>query len=78
MIYSGALLTDRGAAWSENGIDWRRDGDRPAITKASFPTGTNAWDAALVARGSTVDHYLEIGSTTGDGTKVYRAVAELP
>ena len=78
MVYSGALLTDRGVAWSNDGIEWRRDGERPAITKASFPTGTNAWDAALVARGDSVDYYLEIGSTTGDGTKVYRAVAALP
>ena len=76
MVYSGALLTDRGAAWSDDGVDWRRDGDRPTISKATFPTGTNAWDAALIAHDDSVDYLLEIGSTAG--TKVYRAVADLP
>ena len=77
MVYSGALLTDRGAAWSQDGITWRRDGERPVITKAAFPTGTNSWDAALVAREGAVDYFLEIGSTNGE-TKVYRATAPLP
>jgi hypothetical protein len=77
MVYSGALLTDRGAAWSQDGRTWRRDGEQPVISKAGFPTGTNSWDAALVARDGAVDYYLEIGATSG-GTKVYRASASLP
>ena len=77
MVYSGGLLTDRGAAWSQDGITWQRDGEKPVISKAGFPTGTNAWDAALAARDGVVDYYLEIGSSNG-GTKVYHAMAALP
>jgi hypothetical protein len=76
MVYSGAVLTDRGAAWSQDGIMWQRDGEEPVISKADFPTGTNAWDAALVARDGAVDYFLEIGAT--NATKVYRATAPLP
>lgn len=76
MIYSGALLTDRGAAWSKDGITWQRDGDAPVISKAGFPTGSNSWDAAIVARDGAVDYYLEIGAT--NATKVYRATAAIP
>ena len=49
MVYSGRQLTDRGVAWSEDGLTWRKDGTEPVITAADFPVAGGAWDAALIA-----------------------------
>ena len=80
MVYAGDDLTDRGVAWSaDDGVTWRRDADRPAITQGNFPIDGRAWDAALVVRDGTLVYYLEIGTASGpEGTQVYRATAELP
>jgi predicted GH43/DUF377 family glycosyl hydrolase len=79
MIYAGGQLTDRGMAWSDDGLIWRKVGDGPAITAASFPVTGGAWDAALLAQDNRLVYYLEIGGgTTATGTLVYRAVADLP
>jgi predicted GH43/DUF377 family glycosyl hydrolase len=79
MVYAGGLLTDRGLAWSADGISWQRDGELPVITRDAFPISGNAWDAALVYRDGALDYYLEIGSATGtSGTQVYLATAALP
>jgi hypothetical protein len=78
MVYAGAVLTDRGIAWSDDGITWRRDGDRPAITRATFPINASAWDAALIDRAGSAVYFLELGAGTGAGTtSIYRAVAPL-
>ena len=79
MLYAGALLTTRGAAFSEDGIEWRRDGDAPVITDEDFPVDGRAWDCALVNRDGTLTYYLEIGIAAASiGTQIYRATAELP
>lgn len=79
MVYAGALLTDRGVAWSTDGLTWERDGDAPAITREDFPVAGRAWDAALLFRDGALHYYLEIGTASGPaGTQVYRSVAPLP
>jgi len=78
MVYAGADLTDRGIAWSRDGVVWNRAGDQPAITQADFPVDGRAWDAALLYRSGELIYYLEIGTIGPEGTEVYRAVAELP
>jgi predicted GH43/DUF377 family glycosyl hydrolase len=79
MIYAGGDLTDRGVAYSSDGITWTRDGELPAITRDDFPVDGRCWDAALVARDGRLDYYLEIGTATASrGTQVYLASAELP
>jgi predicted GH43/DUF377 family glycosyl hydrolase len=78
MVYAGAILTDRGVAWSSDGLTWTRDGDLPAISQETFPIAGRAWDAALIYRDGLLQYFLEIGGTGGTGTNVYRAVAELP
>lgn len=78
LVYAGAQLTDRGVAWSTDGVTWTRDGDAPAISQETFPIAGRSWDAAIIYRDGLVQYYLEIGGTGGTGTNVYRAVAELP
>jgi predicted GH43/DUF377 family glycosyl hydrolase len=80
MVYAGGRLTDRGLAWSEDGITWRRDGEAPVITRETFPINGNAWDAALVYHDGALHYYLEIGSASGAtaSTDVYLATAPLP
>jgi hypothetical protein len=79
MVYSGRQLTDRGVAWSDDGLTWRKDGAAPAITAADFPVAGGAWDAALIAEAGQLVYFLEIGGgTPTTGTLVYRAVAPVP
>jgi predicted GH43/DUF377 family glycosyl hydrolase len=80
MVYAGGRLTERGLAWSDDGVAWQRDGERPVITRDGLPTGVAAWDAALVARDGRLHYYLEIGSASGASasTEVYLATAALP
>ncbi len=79
MVYAGSDLTDRGLAFSDDGVTWTRDGELPAITQDDFPVDGRCWDAALVYRDGTLDYYLEIGTATASkGTQVYLASAELP
>lgn len=79
MVYSGRQLTDRGVAWSDDGLTWRKDGAEPVITAADFPVAGGAWDAALIADAGRLVYYLEIGGgTPTTGTLIYRAVASLP
>lgn len=79
MVYAGGRLTERGVAWSSDGVRWARAGSGPAITADDLPVAGQAWDAALIRRGSTLEYYLEIGTATGTaGTQVYRFVADLP
>jgi predicted GH43/DUF377 family glycosyl hydrolase len=79
MVYSGSDLTDRGVAFSRDGIAWERDGDAPAITMEGFPVDGRSWDAALVHRDGVLTYYLEIGvATSATGTEIYRATAQLP
>jgi predicted GH43/DUF377 family glycosyl hydrolase len=80
MVYAGGRLTDRGLAWSEDGVTWQRDGELPVITRESFPISGSAWDAALVYRDGALDYYLEIGSASGveASTDIYLASAPLP
>jgi len=80
MVYAGGQLTDRGLAWSEDGISWQRDGELPVITRDSYPISGNAWDAALVYRDGALDYYLEIGSASGanPSTDVFLATAAVP
>ena len=79
MVYAGGRLTDRGLAWSEDGVDWQRDGELPVITRETFPISGSAWDAALVYRDGSLDYYLEIGSASGAdaSTDVYLAQAPI-
>jgi predicted GH43/DUF377 family glycosyl hydrolase len=79
MVYSGGQLTDRGLAWSDDGITWRRDGESPVIDQGDFPVDGRAWDAALLERDGQLLYYLEIGSASGtSGTQVYLARASIP
>lgn len=79
MVYAGGRLTDRGLAWSTDGITWQRDGAGPVISQDRFPVEGKAWDAALIARNGALDYYLEIGSPSGSaGTNDYLATAPLP
>ena len=79
MVYSGTDLTDRGVAFSTDGLTWQRDGEAPAITMEGFPVDGRSWDAALIERDGVLTYYLEIGTATASiGTEVYRATAPLP
>jgi predicted GH43/DUF377 family glycosyl hydrolase len=80
MVYSGADLTDRGVATSNDGVTWERDGDLPVITQEDFPVSGRCWDASLLFRDGVLHYILEIGSGTasGGGTELYLASAELP
>lgn len=79
MVYAGSDLTDRGLAFSDDGISWTRDGELPAISRDDFPVDGRCWDAALVYRDGSLDYYLEIGTATAStGTQVYLASADLP
>jgi predicted GH43/DUF377 family glycosyl hydrolase len=78
MVYAGGILTDRGLAWSDDGITWRKDGDAPVITDDAFPVSGRAWDAALIQRDGMLVYYLEIGVAVREsGTQVFRATASL-
>lgn len=79
MVYAGGHLTDRGLAWSDDGLSWRRDGGAPVINQDRFPIDGKAWDAALLYRNGALAYYLEIGSASGAaGTNDYLATAPLP
>ena len=79
MVYSGSDLTDRGVAFSTDGITWERDGEAPAITMEGFPVDGRSWDAALIHRDGVLTYYLEIGTATASiGTEIYRATAPVP
>lgn len=79
MVYAGSDLTDRGLAFSDDGVTWTRDGELPVITQDDFPVDGRCWDAALVYRDGSLDYYLEIGvATASKGTQVYLASADLP
>ncbi len=79
MVYSGRQLTDRGLAWSTDGVTWTRDGAQPVITQADFPVDGKCWDAALLYGSGTLTYYLEIGGgTQATGTSIFRATASIP
>jgi predicted GH43/DUF377 family glycosyl hydrolase len=80
MVYSGADLTDRGVATSQDGATWERDGDLPVITRDDLPVEGRCWDASLLFRDGMLHYILEIGagSASGGGTQLYLASAELP
>jgi predicted GH43/DUF377 family glycosyl hydrolase len=79
MVYSGRDLTDRGVAFSTDGVSWQRDGDAPAISEEDFPVDGRCWDAALLHRDGRLLYILEIGSpTAARGTELYLATAPLP
>ncbi len=79
MVYSGRQLTDRGLAWSTDGVAWTRAADQPVITQDSFPVSGKCWDAALLYDTGTLTYYLEIGGgTQATGTAVFRATASIP
>jgi predicted GH43/DUF377 family glycosyl hydrolase len=78
MVYAGRDLTDRGVAWSGDGMTWERDGQAPVLTDADLPVGKRCWDAALIYRDGTLTYYLEIGGTGASGTQVHRLLADLP
>lgn len=80
MVYAGARLTERGLAWSDDGIDWRRDGGQPVIRQSDLPVPGRAWDAALIHRGDALHYFLEVGQASGPtaSTDIYLATAPLP
>jgi len=79
MVYSGRRLTDRGLAWSTDGVSWQRDGSAPVITQDDFPVSGQCWDAALLYGNGTLTYYLEIGGgTKATGTAIFRATATVP
>ncbi len=80
MVYSGGDLTNRGIAYSSDGVIWERDGGAPVITQDDFPVDGRCWDASLVFVDGMLHYILEIGSGTasGGGTELYLASAELP
>lgn len=80
MVYSGRDLTNRGVAFSADGVTWQRDGGEPVITQDDFPVDGRCWDASLILRDGTLHYILEIGSATasGGGTQLYLASAPLP
>jgi predicted GH43/DUF377 family glycosyl hydrolase len=79
MVYAGRDLTNRGIAFSDDGISWQRDGDLPVITQDDFPVDGRSWDATLLNVDGTLHYILEIGSgTAARGTELYLATASLP
>jgi predicted GH43/DUF377 family glycosyl hydrolase len=80
MVYSGGDLTNRGIAYSSDGVTWERDGGAPVITQDDFPVDGRCWDASLILVDGTLHYILEIGSGTasGGGTELYLASAPLP
>ncbi|HEX6128347.1 MAG TPA: hypothetical protein VF071_04915 [Candidatus Limnocylindria bacterium] len=80
MVYSGADLTDRGVATSQDGVTWQRDGELPVITQDDFPVDGRCWDASLLYRDGMLHYILEIGSgsASGGGTQLYLASAQQP
>jgi hypothetical protein len=80
MVYSGRDLTDRGIAYSSDGVTWTRDGDEPVITIDDFPVEGRCWDAAVLFRDGELHYILEIGSgsASGGGTELFLATAALP
>jgi len=80
MVYSGRDLTNRGVAYSTDGVTWQRDGGAPVITQDDFPVDGRCWDATLLFRDGTLHYILEIGAgtATGGGTQLYLASAPLP
>lgn len=79
MVYTGRRLTDRGVAWSQDGLTWQRQGEEPVIRQADFPSPGGSWDAAIMVRDGTLYYYLEIGASAGvTTTDIYLATAELP
>lgn len=80
MVYSGRDLTNRGVAYSSDGVTWERDGGAPVITQDDFPVDGRCWDATLLFRDGTLHYILEIGSgsASGGGTQLYLASATLP
>ena len=70
MIYQGGLqLTDRGLAFSKDGVTWRPDSGNPIITSAYMPEDGTVWDTALLFVDDTHYYFMEIGSTVG--TDIY-------
>lgn len=79
MVYAAGRLTDRGLAWSDDGVSWRRDGNAPVIVEDDDPIEGRAWDAALHYREGHLSYYLEIGTASGTaGTQIYLATAAIP
>ena len=79
MVYSGRDLTDRGVAYSADGVTWERDGELPVITRDDFPASGGSWDAALLNVRGALHYILEIGpGTAAGGTELYLATAEVP
>lgn len=79
MVYSGGRVSDRGLAWSDDGVEWRRDGEAPVITVDDLPIDGSAWDAALILVADHLIYFLEAGVTSAPaGTQVYRFRATLP
>jgi predicted GH43/DUF377 family glycosyl hydrolase len=78
MVYSGRRLTDRGVAWSQDGVSWQRQGEEPVIRQADFPAPGGSWDAAIMVRDGTLHYYLEIGAGGGTSTTdIYLATARV-
>lgn len=80
MIYSGRTITDRGLAVSDDGVNWTRVGDDPAMTKSDHPVATSeSWDSQMIERSGMLYLYLEVGFiSTGTGTQIYLATAPVP
>ena len=69
MVYAGRTLSNRGMAWSTDGVEgWTRVGDAPVITADDFPIDGKTWDTALLWDGTTLRYYMEIGLGSGSTT----------
>ncbi len=68
MVYTGRTLTERGLAWSDDGVSWTPDPANPVLTADDFPINGKTWDTALLWHDGVLRYYMEIGLGAGSQT----------
>jgi hypothetical protein len=71
MIYMGGILSRRGLAVSQDGIQWDSYEGNPILTENDFPIPGNTWDTALLYANGVYFYFMEIG--TLQTTNIYLA-----
>jgi predicted GH43/DUF377 family glycosyl hydrolase len=76
MIFQGTRVTDRGLAFSQDGIAWQQYAENPFLTTLDFPVSGSTWDTSLLYLDNTYYYFMEIGTLAG--TDIYLAMHEGP